>query len=130
MKIYSLGTSTRSIEEFIDLLKKNGVKNGIDIRRFPKSRLPHFCQEALKKALEDAGLSYHYLGDSLGGFRKGGYEAYMESSDFKNGFEKLKEIAQKELSAFFCCERFPWRCHRWFIAKKLKQEGFEVKNLY
>jgi uncharacterized protein (DUF488 family) len=130
MRIYSLGTSTRSIEEFIRLLKENGVKNAIDIRRFPKSRLPHFCQEALRKALEESGLSYHYLGDLLGGFRKGGYEAYMESSEFKRGFEKLKKIAQKETSAFFCCERFPWRCHRRFITKKLKEEGFEVKDLY
>ena len=68
--IYTIGHSTRSLEEFVHLLKTNGVKRLADIRRFPGSRRhPHFSREALSRSLPAEGIAYIHLED-LGGRRK------------------------------------------------------------
>lgn len=130
MRIYTLGTSTRSLEEFMGLLRQEGIMQVVDVRRFPRSRFPHFSRENLEGSLKRAGFRYFWLGDLLGGYRKGGYEAYMATEAFQKGLSKLKAIAEKGATAFFCCERVPWRCHRRFIAKRLREEGWEVVDLY
>lgn len=128
--IFSLGTSTRSAEEFLSLLKEHGIEVAVDVRRFPTSRrFPHFRKEEVKRYLKEAGIEYHYLGDRLGGYRQGGYEAYMETEDFKTGLKMLEDLASKGRTAFFCCERLPWRCHRRFIARRLQEQGWEVVHL-
>ncbi len=131
LKVFSVGTSTRSIEEFIALLKEHGIRVAVDVRRFPTSRrFPHFRKEEIRRHLEASGLEYHWLGDRLGGFRPGGYEAWMKTQQFEEGLETLKDLASKAPTAFFCCERLPWRCHRRFIARRLQDEGWEVVHLY
>ncbi|RKY29766.1 MAG: DUF488 domain-containing protein [Candidatus Omnitrophota bacterium] len=129
MKIYTIGTSNRSIEEFINILKSYGIKNVVDVRRFPTSKFSHFKKENLEKYLENEGIKYIYLGDLLGGYRKEGYEKYMETEEFEKGIERLKKIAEKQLTTIMCSERFPWRCHRRFISKKLKLSGIEVVHI-
>lgn len=130
MRIYTLGTSTRTLEEFLDLLRDHGIRTAVDVRRFPTSRFSHFTREALEASLRREGIGYLWLGDLLGGYRKGGYEAYMATEDFERGLSRLKAIAQEGTTAFFCSERFPWRCHRRFIALRLREEGWEVVDLY
>ncbi len=107
MKIYSLGTSTRTIEEFIGILKAYGIEVAADVRSFPKSRFLHFQQAELTRFLSEEGIKYVYLGKELGGYRKEGYDLYMGSLPYKRGLKKLEEIAERKTTAFFCAERLP-----------------------
>jgi uncharacterized protein (DUF488 family) len=127
--IYTIGSSTREIEDFISLLRKFKIQALADVRRFPQSRLDHFTQKNLSLELENRGIRYFYLGDTLGGFRKKGYADYTQTKDFACGIEKLKGIATQFVTAFMCAERFPWRCHRRFIAKNLQDDGWRVIHI-
>jgi uncharacterized protein (DUF488 family) len=127
--IYSIGSSTRQIEDFIYILRKFKIQALVDVRRFPQSRFDHFNQKNLSIALESRGIRYFYLGDALGGFRKKGYEDYTQTKDFATGIEKLKEIASQFVTVIMCAERFPWRCHRRFIAQDLEKEGWRVIHI-
>ncbi len=129
-EIYTIGTSTRSLEEFIEILKNYKIKIAVDVRSFPKSRrFPYFNKEELSKSLESRGIKYVYLGKELGGFRKGGYEKHMETDEFKKGIEILENLAQKEKTVFFCCEKLYFKCHRRFISLALLQKGWKVYHI-
>ncbi|MCR4428403.1 MAG: DUF488 domain-containing protein [Caldiserica bacterium] len=128
-KIFTLGTSSRSKEEFLRLLGIHGIEAVADVRRFPTSRFDHFKKELIRELLEKEGISYFYLGEELGGFRKGGYEAYTRTEDFQSGLRRLVEIASLKRTAIVCAERFPWRCHRRFIARELALRGWEVIHI-
>ncbi len=127
--IYSIGSSTRQIEDFIDVLRKFKIQALVDVRRFPQSRFNHFTQKNLSSELESHRIRYFYLGDALGGFRKKGHEDYTQTKDFARGTEKLKRIAAQFITAFMCAERFPWRCHRRFIAQNLEKDGWRVIHI-
>lgn len=122
-KVYTLGTSTRSLEEFLSLLEKHGIERIIDVRRFPTSRYEHFKKENLEKL----GIKYTHLG-SLGGYR-GGYRKYMATKDFKKAFSELLALVKKERCAIICAELLYFRCHRRYIADKLTEKGFEVVHI-
>lgn len=53
----------------------------------------------------------------------------MKQNSFEEGLKLLMDLASSAPTAFFCAERHPWRCHRRFIAKRLKEEGWEVIEL-
>jgi len=127
--IYSIGTSRRTKEEFLELLKEHGIEQLIDVRRFPHSRYQHFVKENLKKFLEENGIKYFYLGDKLGGYRQGGYRLFMETDDYKSGVCELENIAVRGRTVFMCAERFPWRCHRRFISQSLEERGWKVIHI-
>jgi uncharacterized protein (DUF488 family) len=127
--IYTLGTSTRSEGEFIELLRQYRVKTVVDVRSFPQSRFEHFKRENLERILEGQGIGYLYLGKELGGFRKGGYLAYAKTVLYQEGISRLEKIGRQEITAFFCAERFPWRCHRRFIAASLEARGWKVEHI-
>lgn len=127
--IYTLGTSTRTIAEFIGLLQHLGVEVAVDVRRFPYSRFEHFRQNSLAISLPEAGIRYCHLGEELGGYRKGGYEAFMNSQEFKEGLARLEEIAGSATAAIFCAELLPWRCHRRFIGAELEKRGWRVTHV-
>ncbi|MDI6850720.1 MAG: DUF488 domain-containing protein [bacterium] len=128
-KNFTIGHSNRTMEEFIKILKETGVEIVVDVRRFPKSKFEHFNRENLEISLKEVGIEYYYLGDKLGGFRKGGYENYTKTKDFEEGIGILTEIARKKLTAIMCAEKLFFRCHRRFIARKLEEMGFEVIHL-
>jgi uncharacterized protein (DUF488 family) len=128
--IYTVGTSTRTFEEFLALLQEHDIEDVVDVRSFPTSgRFPHFKRDNLAKDLESAGIHYTYLGKELGGFRKGGYVAYMETDSFRKGLERLEEIGKGKRAAFFCSERFPWKCHRRWIAGRLAERGWQIIHI-
>jgi uncharacterized protein (DUF488 family) len=142
--IYTIGHSTRSIEEFIALLKAHAIELVIDVRTIPMSRhCPQFNQEKLKKALEKSGIKYQHRKD-LGGLRHTskdsintgwinasfrGYADYMQTSDFQNALEKLEKVAQKKRSALMCAEAVPWRCHRSLVADALTVRKWKVFHI-
>jgi uncharacterized protein (DUF488 family) len=127
--IYTLGTSTRSPEEFIGLLLSRGVKVVVDVRKFPSSRFEHFHQEKIARLLNEAGIDYVYMGKELGGYRRGGYQKFTTTAEFRLGLEKLEKIARQKSAAIICAERFPWRCHRRFIALELEKRGWQVNHI-
>ena len=126
---FTLGTSNRSFEEFLALLREHAVETVVDIRSFPTSRFPHFAKAALQQNLELEGFRYDYLGKELGGFRKGGYLAHMETDVFRKGIDRLEEIGRNQRTAFLCSEKFPWKCHRRWVARKLTQRGWHIIHI-
>jgi len=129
-EIYTIGTSTRSLKDFIKILLSHGINVAVDVRRLPFSkRFPHFCKDTLALALKENGIAYFYLGTELGGLRKSGYERYTNSKEFREGIERLESIASTSKVALFCCERLFFRCHRRFIAKILEKKGWKVYHI-
>lgn len=127
--VYSLGTSRRSCPEFLDLLLNNSIEMVVDVRRFPTSKFEHFKQDQLTKLLLTAGIDYSYLGDKLGGYRSHGYQAFVNTEQFKRGLDQLEKMAQQKKVAIICAERFPWRCHRRFISLELEKHGWKVVHI-
>jgi len=101
----------------------------VDVRRFPTSKFPHFKQETLSQSLGEERLGYYYLGKELGGYRKGGYEAYTQTYDYLRGLELLERMASRCRCAILCAERLPWRCHRRFIGRSLRERGWQVGHI-
>lgn len=128
--VYSIGSSNRAFGEFLAILRAYEIQVVADVRRFPVSpRFEHFSRENLEKSLKEVGLRYCYLGEALGGYRKGGYEAYTTTGAFAEGIDELEKIAEEGRTAFMCAERLPWRCHRRFIGFELTRRGWEVVHI-
>ena len=128
-KIYTLGTDRRSEEDFVEILFAYGIQSLIDVRSFPRSKIPYFTKESLSRLLAREGIEYHFLGEALGGFRKGGYVAYITTEEFARGVDLLESIASGKRSALICAERFPWKCHRKWISRELQKRGWEVDHI-
>lgn len=128
-KIYTLGTSRRSEEDFIEILLNYDIRTLIDVRSYPKSKIQIFTRENLENLLKKENIAYVFLGKELGGFRKGGYEAYTSTGDFKNGIDKLEGITAENNSVIICAEKFPWKCHRRWIARELHKRGWLVEHI-
>ncbi|MDN6280237.1 MAG: DUF488 domain-containing protein [Psychroflexus sp.] len=142
--IYTVGHSTRSIDDFIAILKSVEIEMLIDVRRFPGSKkFPQFHQDALIKSLKQNTIDYHYM-EELGGRRKmnpdskntvwrnasfRAYADYMETEEFKKALADLKAIAVSQKTAIMCAEAVWWRCHRSMISDALKAETWEVLHL-
>ncbi len=128
-KIYTLGTDRRSEEDFIEILHAYNIQSLIDVRSFPRSKIPVFRKENLERLLVREGIEYHFLGKELGGFRKGGYAAYIITEEFKEGVDLLESIASARMSVIICAERFPWKCHRKWISRELHKRNWEVEHI-
>ncbi|MFL6248261.1 MAG: DUF488 family protein [Thermoanaerobaculia bacterium] len=141
-RIYTIGHSTRSIEEFIALLEQHGVARLADIRRYPGSRrYPHFSGDSLQRTLPEHGIAYEHF-DSLGGRRKPsahsengawnndqfrGYADHMATAEFRSAIDRL--LADDRSTAVMCAEAVPWRCHRNLLADDLVRRGVEVIHI-
>lgn len=128
-KIYTLGTSLRSEEDFIEILSAYGIRALVDVRSYPKSKTVIFCRDNLAQLMKREGIIYHFLGKELGGFRKNGYLAYTLTEDFGKGIDLLESIATAHPTVVICAERFPWKCHRKWIARELQKRGWEVDHI-
>lgn len=146
MRIWTIGHSTRTIDEFISLLNENGVKLLADVRAWPGSkRYPQFNKDVLAESLLANGIRYEHFSE-LGGKRKPkpdsrntawrnasfrGYADYMETEQFQKGIERLLDVAAKAgPTAIMCAEAVWWRCHRSLIADYLKARGIEVMHIF
>jgi len=130
--VYTIGHSTHPIQKFVDLLKHYRIQRLVDVRRFPVSRKnPQFQREALESALQLAGIQYLWMGESLGGYRKGGYLAHMQTPLFEQGLSELMALIceSTHLTAVMCAELLWFRCHRRFISDALVDRGFRVFHI-
>src|SRR5438477_8317902 len=142
--IFTIGHSTRPIEDFIALLEAHGVEQLIDIRTIPRSRTnPQFNRDTLPKTLERAAIEYLHTPE-LGGLRHAradspntawrnasfrGYADYMQTAEFVENLGKLTDLAEAKRVAIMCAEALPWRCHRSLIADALLVRGYPVEDI-
>jgi len=127
--IWTIGHSNRSTETFVSLLKEHEIKLLIDVRRFPTSKIEHFKKEEIEKWLPQYGIEYMFLGEELGGYRRGGYQAYMKTKQFREGMEKLIEVSKQNKACIMCMEPNPKYCHRRFISTYLEEKDVEVVHI-
>lgn len=129
-RVWTIGHSTLPLKDFLRLLKIFNIKTVVDVRRFPTSKKsPHFRSEILEKSLPLHGISYIWMGELLGGYRKGGYEEYTKTENFRKGIEELVEALKRDRVAIMCAEKIWFRCHRRFIADELTRRGVEVIHI-
>jgi uncharacterized protein (DUF488 family) len=128
-EIFTLGTDRRNEEDFMEIIFAYDIQSIIDVRSFPRSSIPVFSRKNLAPLLTREHINYHFLGRELGGFRKGGYASYIITDAFCGGIDSLESIASVERSAILCAERFPWKCHRRWIAKELQKRGWNVIHI-
>jgi uncharacterized protein (DUF488 family) len=128
-KIYTLGTDRRSEEDFTEILFAYSIQSLIDVRSFPRSKIPIFSRENLEDLLKREGIDYHFLGKELGGFRKGGYTSYIITNEFNKGIDLVESIALYKMSVIICAEKLPWKCHRKWISRELHKRDWEVDHI-
>jgi uncharacterized protein (DUF488 family) len=143
--IYTIGHSTRTLDEVVAMLRAKGVDLLGDIRAYPSSRkFPQWNQVAIARHLP-IDIAYHHL-PGLGGRRKPlpahesvcgawrnpsfrGYGDYMQTAAFDSGLAELIELDQRYAVAIMCSEAVPWRCHRQLIADALLVQGIDVSHI-
>jgi len=145
--IYTIGHSTRSIGEFVALLRRSAVEVVVDVRTVPRSRTnPQYNRDDLRASLGEAGIGYEHL-PALGGLRGRSretpitqnafwenqsfhnYADYAMSGAFRDGLASLREIARGRSAAIMCSEAVWWRCHRRIIADYLILAGMPVFHI-
>ena len=144
VKIWTIGHSTRTFDEFIELLRSNDIEAVADVRSLPGSRkFPQFNAEEMAVSLPEDGIEYIPF-KILGGRRKvrpdsrhtvwrhkafRGYADYMDTPQFLEGIAELIELAARKHTAIMCAEAVWWRCHRSMIADHLKASGVTVEHI-
>lgn len=143
--LFTIGHSTRTLQELIEALQAHSVQTLVDIRAFPVSRrLPHFNRESLEQALPRAGIQYVWM-QELGGRRKKilkdspnvalrndsfrNYADYMLTPEFGHAMDELLKIAERSRTAYMCAERMYFQCHRMLVSDWLVAHGHEVLHI-
>lgn len=143
--LYTIGHSTRTIDDLIETLQAHCIQTLVDIRAFPMSRrLPHFNRESLEKSLPAANIRYAWM-KSLGGHRKKirddspnialrndsfkNYADYMLTEEFEGAMSELIRMAEVSKTAYMCAERVYFRCHRMMVSDWLVAHGHEVFHI-
>lgn len=142
--VYTVGHSTRTIEEFVELLEAYKIKTLIDVRKIAKSRHnPQFGEDKLSESLEQHGIMYKRM-EGLGGLRHTtdasvnkawknlsfrGYADYMQTPEFTKSIEELVETAGENQTVIMCAEAVPWRCHRSLVGDALVVRGICVEDI-
>jgi uncharacterized protein (DUF488 family) len=142
--IWTIGHSTRALDEFLGLLVKFGIEALADVRSFPGSRrYPQYGKDALEASLRERAIEYTWL-PALGGRRQAspnspntawrnaafrGYADHMSTAEFAQGLQQLLDLASRARTVIMCAEALWWRCHRSMIADALCVRGVEVVHI-
>jgi uncharacterized protein (DUF488 family) len=142
--VLTIGHSTRTWKDFLEILRAHRVKRVIDVRSIPRSRHnPQFNRETLRTKLRAARIGYVHL-RKLGGLRRArrdspnmgwrnvsfrGFADYMQTAEFDAGLRRLIKLAGQKRSALMCAEAVPWRCHRSLVGDALTVRGFRVEDI-
>ena len=144
LSVLTIGHSTRTLEEFIALLKIHDVTRVVDVRTVPRSRHnPQFNIDSLPGELKKVGLGYVHL-PGLGGLRHAqrdslnmgwrnasfrGYADYMQTPEFAQSLGELIRLAKQDRLVMMCAEAVPWRCHRSLISDALWVRGIQTEDI-
>ncbi len=143
--LYTIGHSTRTMEDLIRALRAHGIQTLVDIRAFPASRrLPHFNREALERSIPAAGVRYVWM-KGLGGYRRKSredspntglrnasfrnYADYMLTPEFEESIETLLHLAENSPTVYMCAERVWFQCHRRLVSDWLVAHGHTVLHI-
>ncbi len=143
--LYTIGHSTRTLDELVEALRAHSIATLVDIRSFPMSRrLLHFNRESLEKTLPEAGIHYVWMKE-LGGRRKKirddspnvalrspsfrNYADYMLTDEFERGIAQLIQLSEQSRTAYMCAERVYFNCHRMLVSDWLTAHGHEVFHI-
>jgi uncharacterized protein (DUF488 family) len=143
--LYTIGHSTRSLDELVSALKAHDIATLVDIRAFPRSRrLPHFNREWLENELPKCGIRYVWM-KALGGYRKStredsphtalrnasfrNYADYTLTTEFERAMAELLQLAERSRTAYMCAERVYFHCHRMIVSDWLVAHGHEVLHI-
>jgi uncharacterized protein (DUF488 family) len=143
--LYTIGHSTRSLDELVSALKAHGIETLVDIRAFPMSRrLPHFNRESLESELSKHGIHDIWM-KALGGYRKAtrkdspnialhnasfrNYADYTLTPEFEQAMDELLRLAEQSRTAYMCAERVYFRCHRMIVSDWLVAHGHEILHI-
>ena len=143
-RIWTIGHSTRSAEEFLELLRSHSIGGLADVRTIPRSRRhPHFGREALDARLAGEGIEYRHFAE-LGGLRKPardsqngawrneafrGYADHMATEQFATGVENLLLFGEQRRVAVMCAEAVWWQCHRMLLSDALVARDVAVEHI-
>ncbi len=142
--VFTIGHSTRTLEEFVEILKAYSVNLVVDVRTIPRSRHnPQFNKETLPTSLKIDGIRYihmpeigglrHPKRDSINlawensGFR--GYADYMQTQEFTDNLLKIVALARENCLALMCAEALPWKCHRNLLSDALVVRHVKVEHI-
>ncbi len=146
VSVYTIGHSTRSIEEFFGLLREFNIRVLVDIRRYPSSRkFPHFNSDMLWESLGEGGVEYMWF-EALGGRRHGSvndhspntllrspgfrnYADHMLTEEFSAAIQELISVASNSKTAIMCAEMLYWRCHRMLVSDFLTAQGIIIEHI-
>ena len=143
--LYTIGHSTRPLDELVDALRAHQIQTLVDIRAFPMSRrLPQFNRDSLEQSLPAAGIRYVWM-KPLGGYRKKmldespnialrndsfrNYADHMLTPEFKQAIAEVIALAEQAPTAYMCAERVYFRCHRMLVSDWLVAHGHEVLHI-
>ncbi len=142
--LWTVGHSTRSLDDFIALLQAHGIRRLVDVRTIPRSRHnPQFNKDQLPESMKQAGIQYVHM-PALGGLRHAccdsvngawrnasfrGFADYMQTAEFEVALKELIRLARSRRTAIMCAEAVPWRCHRSLIADALLVRGLTVEEI-
>ncbi len=143
--VFTIGHSTRSFNQYLEILKAHQIEVLVDIRSFPMSRrLPWFNRENLEKELPAAGVAYRWMKE-LGGRRRKiladspntglrvqafrNYADYMLTDDFRRAADELVALAERQRTCIMCAEAVYFRCHRMLVSDWLTAHGHVVLHL-
>jgi uncharacterized protein (DUF488 family) len=143
-RIWTIGHSTRSADDFVTLLRAHAIDGLADVRTIPKSRRhPHFAREALDARLTHEGIEYRHF-SALGGLRKPrrdspngawrnesfrGYADHMMTPEFSTGIDELLDFGKRRNVAVMCAEAVWWQCHRMLLADALVARRVDVQHI-
>jgi uncharacterized protein (DUF488 family) len=143
-QIWTIGHSTRTLEQFVALLRANGITGLADVRTIPRSRRhPHFGGEALAAHLGAEEILYRHF-PALGGLRKPrsdspngawrnlafrGYADHMQGVEFSSAMDELLAFAEERRVAVMCAEAVWWQCHRMLLSDALVARGVDVQHI-
>jgi uncharacterized protein (DUF488 family) len=144
LTIFTIGHSTRTIDEFIELLKTYAVTMIVDVRTVPRSRYnPQFNKETLPNTLKSHIIKYIHMPE-IGGLRRPkhdsinlawknmgfrGYADYMQTQEFTENLLKITALTRENCLALMCAEALPWRCHRSLISDALVVRHVKVEHI-
>ncbi|MCL5875684.1 MAG: DUF488 domain-containing protein [Candidatus Dependentiae bacterium] len=143
--VYTIGHSTRTLDDFLLMLKHYAITELVDIRTIPKSHYnPQFNGPEFAHFLRNHHIGYRHE-KKLGGLRHAhkdsintawhnvsfrGFADYMQTQEFDQGINDLIAIAQHKTVVIMCAEAVPWRCHRSLIGDALLVRNVHVKDIY